>query len=132
IDYLVESDFKIYGLNESHIRPWTSDGPYDPKSYSIIACTIFRLWNLHKLMEMVDNKHKTVKLMIQLVIDTHIDLMCVIWRTGIILDSVLLDPIENMESITRSIFESCYPHNYRYMYSGNFIDLSNAIDMGNL
>lgn len=129
-DHIENNEYKIYGLTKSSIKPWIDK--YNPKNHSIIVCTIFRIWKLYQLMKKITTGIKNVIFYLQLMIDTHIDLMCFIWKTKFINDIDLIDPANNVESITQSGFEDNYPHQFRFMYCGNFIDISNVVDMGNL
>lgn len=120
--------FESVGIHELAQRFRTD--PQEARGYSILLALFYRIGCAHNIMDSTDDRKQV--LMLQLFIDTHVDICAVMIRHKMLLDSDLLDPTDNPYSFGESVFAQFYPHDARFQYSGDMPDLTPIIDMGTI
>lgn len=97
--------------------------------FSILASLIYRIGSLEILKTKTEDQ--SIILAIQLMIDTHIDIVSEINREGIHKDKGLVDDTKYKGGLG-SLYAENYPHDMRFYYPGDFPELRQLNDMTNI
>ena len=100
------------------------------KRFSILICLLLRV-NVSYLLYNETGNQKT-RMVLQLFIDTHIDLINAISSHSIYDNLHLLDQSQNPEDFVFPLYEMCYPHDMRFFYCGDLPDLTSIVGLGGL
>lgn len=100
------------------------------KKFSILIAVVYRVGTL-EILKKETGICPLQALSIQLLIDTHIDLICEMNRERMYKDSNL-SSVTKYHTGTRSLYVTNYPHDMRFAYPGDLPNMSQIVDMTNI
>jgi hypothetical protein len=119
----------LYGLSKE-CAEWIYGSP--DKEFTIMKSVLVRVEFGHRLMRFFSvEEDKTMLFASQLFIDTHLDLMVHVVRSGVFTNEGLLDNYKSEVDI-QSSFTKYYPHDSRFAYCGDAPDFTTCADLGNI
>lgn len=100
--------------------------------YSIVKAVLCRISFGYSLIDYFRlSKKPSLEFSSQLFIDTHLHLLSFLLSNNVINDRLIVDDDANNNDF-QSIFTRYYPHDNRFIHSGDLPDLGPCIDLGNI